>query len=84
MLAVLPGLLKRWAGAVRRDALAAQADRNGIRIRIRTTDLALGRGLVHVDVLDDLALLVIEAAKESARSEQAAKAAVGKGGEGVS
>ena len=54
---------------MRRDAFAAEANGDGVRIRIGAADFALSRGVVHVDVFDDLALLVVEATKEGARAE---------------
>jgi hypothetical protein len=62
VLAVLPGLLERRTGAVRGDALAAEANRDLVRIGVGTLDSPLRGGVVHVDVFDDLALLVVETA----------------------
>lgn len=83
VLAVLVGLLKRRAGAVRGDALAAQSNRHLIRLRVRAFDPTLGVGFVQANVVDDLALFVVEAAQERAGAEQAPKTAVGEGGKSV-
>jgi hypothetical protein len=69
VFAVLSRLLERRAGAMRRDALSAQADRDLIWIRVRTFDASLRTGIVQVDLVHDLAFLVIEPAEKSASSE---------------
>jgi hypothetical protein len=83
VFAVLARLLERRARAVRRDALSAQTNGDGVRIRIGTANLALRGRFVHVDVFDDLALLVIQAAQERAGPEQASQASVREGRQGV-
>jgi hypothetical protein len=83
VLAVLIGLLERRAGAVRGDALAAQADGHFIRLGIGAFDAALGVRLVQADVVDDLALFVVEATQKRAGAQQASKTAVGESGKSV-
>lgn len=80
MLAMLPRLLERGAGAVGRDAFPAEADRDGVGVGIRAAHLALRGRLVNVHVLHHLALLVVEAAKERARTEKAPEPPVGECG----
>jgi hypothetical protein len=77
VFAVLTGLLESWARAVRGDAFAAQADRYLVRVGVRAFDAAARGRIVDADVLDDLALLVVETSQKRASSEQAAQAAVG-------
>ena len=84
VLAVLAGFLESRTGAVRGDALAAELDGDRVRIRIGAAHLALGGRVVHVDVFDDLAFLVVEPAQEGSRPEQAAQSAIGQCGKGVS
>lgn len=62
VFAVLVGLLKGRAGAVRGDAFPAQADRHFIRFWIRALDSPLRVRLVEADVIDDFALFVVETA----------------------
>jgi hypothetical protein len=83
VLAVLIRLLKGRAGAVRGDAFATQADRHFIRLGIGAFDPALRVRLVQADVVDDLALFVVEAAQKRAGAEQAPKTAVREGGKSV-
>jgi hypothetical protein len=77
VFAVLPRFLKRRAGAVRGDSLAAQPDRHLVRVGVRAFDAAARRRIVDAYVLDDLALLVVETSQKRASSEQPAQAAVG-------
>jgi len=83
MLAVLVRFLKRRAGAVGGDAFAAQPYRHLVRLRIRALHATLGVRLVQADVVDDLALFVVETAEEGAGTEQATETAVGEGGKSV-
>jgi len=66
VLTVLVGLLECGARAVGGDALAAQANRHFVWLRIGALDPALSVRLVQADVVDDLALLVVQATKERA------------------
>ena len=84
VLAVLPGLLKRRAGAVRSDALTTEANRDLVRVGIRTFDSPLSVRVVQVDFVDHFSLLVIEPAQKGASSEQPSKSAVGECRKGVS
>jgi hypothetical protein len=84
VLAVLAGLLERGARAVRRDALAAQADRDFVGLRIRALDAPLGARLVDAHVFDDLAFLVVESAQERPGAQEAAQTAVRQCGKSVS
>ena len=83
MFAVLVGLLKSRAGAVGGDAFTAQLDRHLVGLRIGAFHAALRVSLVQADVVDHLALLVVEAAQEGAGAEQTSKTAVGKGRKSV-
>jgi len=83
VLAMLIGLLESRAGTVGGDALATQANRDLVRLRIGTFDAPLRVRLVQANVVDDLALFIVEAPQESAGAEQAAKAAIRKSGESV-
>ena len=73
---MLTGFLKRRTRAMRRDAFAAEANRNFVRIGIRAFHPSMSAGVVDIDVLDDFAFLVVEPPQESAGAEQPAKAAI--------
>ena len=76
MLAVLIRLLKGWAGAVGRDALAAKSYRNVVGIRVGALHLSGSVGFVDRNVLDDFALFVVEATQEGACAQQAPETAI--------
>jgi hypothetical protein len=61
VLAVLAGLAKGWAGTVRGDALATEANGYLIGLRVGALDAPLSHGVVDAHAFDDLALLVVEA-----------------------
>ena len=84
MLAVLSCLLEGRAGAVRRDAFAAELDGDLVRVWVRATHATVGRSVVQVYFVDDLTLLVVEPSQKRSGSEQASESAVGQGGERVS
>jgi hypothetical protein len=75
---MLVRLLERRASAVRGDAFATEPDRHFVRLGIRAFYPTLRVRLVEADVVDHLALLVVEPAQERSRAEQATEAAVGK------
>ena len=83
VLAVLSRLLEGGARAVRGDAFAAELDGRLVRLGIGTLDAPGGACVRDGDALDDAALFVVEATKEGAGAEQAAKTAVGERGESV-
>ena len=83
VLAVLVRLLKGGAGAVRGNALTAEAYRHFIRLGSGAFDAPLRVRLVQADVVDDFALFVVEAAQKRASAEQAPETAVGESGESV-
>ena len=83
VLAVLVRLLKCGAGAVGGDAFATQPNRYLVGLRIRALHATLGVRFVQADVVDDLALFIVETAEEGAGTEQATETSVGKGGESV-
>jgi len=84
VFAVVAGLLKGWTTTFRRDAITAELNGRQIGIGVRTLDAGGGVGLVDLEVSNDLALLVIEAAQEGPRTEQASKASIGKGRQSTS
>ena len=84
MLAVLIGFLKGWTRTTRRDAFPAEPNRNGVRIRIRTLNLAVGNCGFDYDFLYDLALFVVKTTKECSSTEKSSQSSVGQCGEGVS
>lgn len=83
VFAMLLGLRKDGAVALALDALGGEHDLHRVRIGIGAADLALGRSLEDLDVLDDAAPGVLEASEESASAKEAAKAAVAQRGECV-
>src|SRR5688500_2233330 len=83
VLAMLPRLLKGRAAAARGDAFAAEADRNVVRLRVRTLHPPLCGRVVEVNLVHHLALLVVEPAQESASAQQSAQAAVGQRGKSI-
>ena len=83
VLAVLAGLLERGAGAVGSDAFTTEANGHLVGIGIGAAHATVSRGIVEVNLIDDLAFLVVETAEERSGSEQASKSAVGQRGEGV-
>ena len=83
MFAVLSRLLKGRTSAVTRNALTAESDGDFVGIWVGPFDLARGGRFVHAYVFDDATLFVVQATKKSPRTEQATKAAVREGREGV-
>jgi hypothetical protein len=84
VFAVLSCLLERRTGAVGGDAFAAEPNRHGVGVGIRAADFAQRDRFVDIDVFDDFALFVVEAAQKGAGAEQSAQAAIRQGGERVS
>jgi hypothetical protein len=62
VFAVVAGLLKGGAAAFGRNSVSAQLDRRQIWIGIRALDASRCVGLADLQISNDLALLVIQAA----------------------
>jgi len=80
VLAVLAALGEGGAGAVALDAVGRELDRHGVRLGVGGAHGAARAHVVDLDVLDDAAAEVLQAAEEGARAEQPAEAAVAQGG----
>jgi hypothetical protein len=69
VLAMLIRLLKRGAGAVRLDSLAAESHRHFVGIRIGTLDFASSGFVIDGDLLNDPALFIVKPTQESSRTK---------------
>jgi hypothetical protein len=76
---VVARLLKGGTAALRGDAVSSELNGGQIRVVVGAFDAGCRIGLADLEVTDDLALLVVEAAQKSPSSEQAAKASIGEG-----
>jgi hypothetical protein len=75
---VMAGLLKRRAAAFGRDTVAAELNRCQVRVVVRALDPSRCIGLAHLQVSDDLSLLVVQPTEKGSGSEQAPKASIRK------